>query len=179
MTENLRIPLSVANLIGTLFLAVGSLRGETDLRRSGREIGIILFVTDSERCAECYAVYLKWDSCCVMQSFALAVEGGRREIGREVGEICRIEQTPTIHPYTIDCAKSRSSVATGVNKCLKLNYFATTEQPLWSSCQSFWLQIQRSRIRFPALLDFLRSSGSGTGFTQPREYNREATWKKK
>jgi hypothetical protein len=33
----------------------------------------------------------------------------------------------------------------------------------------FWLQIQRSRVRFPALPDFLRSSGSGTGYTQPRE----------
>jgi hypothetical protein len=31
--------------------------------------------------------------------------------------------------------------------------------PLWSSGQ------------FPALPDFLRSSGSGTGSTQPREYN--------
>jgi hypothetical protein len=29
--------------------------------------------------------------------------------------------------------------------------------PLWSSGQSFWLQIQRSRFRFPALPDFLRS----------------------
>jgi hypothetical protein len=26
-------------------------------------------------------------------------------------------------------------------------------------------------VRFPALPDFLRISGSGTGFTQPREYN--------
>jgi hypothetical protein len=34
--------------------------------------------------------------------------------------------------------------------------------PLWSSGQ-------RSRIRFLALPDFLRSSGSGTGSTQPRE----------
>ena len=25
---------------------------------------------------------------------------------------------------------------------------------LWSSGQSFWLQIQRSRVRFPALSDF-------------------------
>jgi hypothetical protein len=31
--------------------------------------------------------------------------------------------------------------------------------------QSFCLQIQRSRVRFPALPDFLRSSGSGTGST--------------
>jgi len=43
--------------------------------------------------------------------------------------------------------------------------------PLWSSGQSFWLQIQRSRVRFPALPDFLSSSGSGTGSTQPREMN--------
>jgi len=41
--------------------------------------------------------------------------------------------------------------------------------PLWSSRQSFWLQIQRSRVRSPALPDFLSSSGSGTGSTQPRE----------
>ena len=48
--------------------------------------------------------------------------------------------------------------------------------PLWSSGQSFWRQIQRSRVRFPALPDFLSSSGSGTGFTQPREVNWGATW---
>ena len=43
------------------------------------------------------------------------------------------------------------------------------EAPLWSSGQSFWLQIQRSRVRSTALPDFLSSSGSGTGSTQPRE----------
>jgi hypothetical protein len=43
--------------------------------------------------------------------------------------------------------------------------------PLWSSGQSSWLQIQRSRVPFPVLPDFLRSSGSGTGSTQPREDN--------
>ena len=41
--------------------------------------------------------------------------------------------------------------------------------PLWSSGQSFWLHIQRSRVRFLALPDFLSGSGSGTGYTQPRE----------
>jgi hypothetical protein len=50
--------------------------------------------------------------------------------------------------------------------------------PLWSSSQSLWLQIQRSQVRFPALPDFLRSSGSGTGSTQPREYNWSAAWRK-
>ena len=48
--------------------------------------------------------------------------------------------------------------------------------PLWSSGLSFWLQIQRSRVRFPALPDFLSGSGSGTGYTQPREVNWGATW---
>jgi len=41
--------------------------------------------------------------------------------------------------------------------------------PLWSSGKSFWLQ--RSRVRFPVLPDFLSGSGSGTGSTQPREVN--------
>ena len=43
--------------------------------------------------------------------------------------------------------------------------------PLWSSGQSFWLQIQRSLVRSPAPPDFLCSSVSGTGSTQPREVN--------
>ena len=47
--------------------------------------------------------------------------------------------------------------------------------PLWSSGQGFWLQIQRSRVRFPALPGFLSGSGSGTGCTQPRE-PREVNW---
>jgi hypothetical protein len=54
--------------------------------------------------------------------------------------------------------------------------------PLWSSSQSFWLHIQRSRVRFPALPNFLSSSGSRTGSTQPREppeVNWGATWLKK
>jgi hypothetical protein len=45
------------------------------------------------------------------------------------------------------------------------------ESPLWSSGQSFWLQIQRSWVRFPALPDFLRRRGSETEPAQPREDN--------
>jgi hypothetical protein len=52
-----------------------------------------------------------------------------------------------------------------------INYNVIMRPPLWSSDQSSWLQIQRSRVRFPALPDFLRSRGSGTWSTQPREYN--------
>jgi hypothetical protein len=53
-------------------------------------------------------------------------------------------------------------------------YVKESRPPVWSSGQSSWLQIQRSG-RFSALPDFLRSSGSGTGSTQPREYNWGAT----
>jgi hypothetical protein len=38
---------------------------------------------------------------------------------------------------------------------------------MWSSGQSSCLLTQRSRVRFLALPDFLSSSGSGTGSTQP------------
>ena len=47
--------------------------------------------------------------------------------------------------------------------------FCMVALPLRSSGQSFWLQIRRSRVRSPALPDFLSSNGSGTGSTQPRE----------
>jgi hypothetical protein len=48
---------------------------------------------------------------------------------------------------------------------------------LWSSAE-FLAADPEVRVRFPALQDFLRSSVSGTGSTQPREYNWGATWKK-
>ena len=38
------------------------------------------------------------------------------------------------------------------------------------SGQSFWLQIQRSRVRFPALPEFLSSIGSGTGSSYVIQY---------
>ena len=61
----------------------------------------------------------------------------------------------------------------------KYHGYSCYRPPLWSSGQGFWLQIQRSRVRFPALPDCLSGSGSGTGCTQPREpheVNWGATW---
>jgi len=55
--------------------------------------------------------------------------------------------------------------------CIFPKYTFLVVLSLWSSGQSFWLQIQRSRVRYPALPDFLSSSESGTGSTQPREVN--------
>jgi hypothetical protein len=55
------------------------------------------------------------------------------------------------------------------SKVLPVNH--SSRPPLWSSGQSFSLQIQRSRVLFPSLPKFLRSRGSGTGSTQPREDN--------
>jgi len=52
---------------------------------------------------------------------------------------------------------------------INLCFSNLVKPPLWSIGQSFWLQIQRSRVRSPGLPDFLSSSGSGTGSTQPRE----------
>jgi hypothetical protein len=49
-----------------------------------------------------------------------------------------------------------------------LEFIDVSWPPLWSSDQSSWLLTQRSRVRFPALPDFLSScSRSGTGSTQP------------
>jgi hypothetical protein len=53
----------------------------------------------------------------------------------------------------------------------KENLLAMLRLPLWSRGHSSSLQIQRSRVRFPTLQDYLRSGGSGTGSTQPREDN--------
>ena len=51
--------------------------------------------------------------------------------------------------------------------------YITIRPPLWSSGQSFWLQIQRSRVRSPALPDFLSSSGSWASWGQLRSYLNE------
>jgi hypothetical protein len=73
--------------------------------------------------------------------------------------------SPPFHSPSLLCMGSCplcSELSVFLYFCLIL----TLRPPLWSSGQRSWLQIQRSRIRFPALPDFLRSSGSGTGSTQ-------------
>jgi hypothetical protein len=137
MTENLRIPLSVTNLIGILFLVVGFLRCGTDLHWSVAQVGRI-FCNKRTRDRD-HSVCLtrrdvlnptKRSSCCVSQmglTLCNAVvhtsRGGER--GR-LEKYVRLNKHPQ-YPYTIDSATSRSSFATGVNKCFKLNYFAATE----------------------------------------------------
>jgi hypothetical protein len=53
----------------------------------------------------------------------------------------------------------------------KFSLYVALSFHVWSSGQSSWLQSQRSLVRFPALPDFLRSSGSAKGSTQLRAYN--------
>jgi hypothetical protein len=51
----------------------------------------------------------------------------------------------------------------------ELSALSSLRPSLPSICQSSWLQSQMSRVRFPALPDFLCTSGSGTGSNQPHE----------
>jgi hypothetical protein len=51
--------------------------------------------------------------------------------------------------------------------------------PLWSSGESSWLRTQKSRVRFPGLTVFLKSSGSRARSTQNLEDNLGATWMKR
>jgi hypothetical protein len=70
--------------------------------------------------------------------------------------------------------RSKGALEVGPSERMVLLFTAevTLDGPsLWSSVQSFWLQIQRFRVRFPPLPDFLRSKRSGTGSTQPWEDN--------
>jgi hypothetical protein len=48
---------------------------------------------------------------------------------------------------------------------ISYDWWIVTRPPLWSSGHTSWLLTQRSRVRFPALRNFLNSIGSGTGST--------------
>ena len=89
----------------------------------------------------------------VSRLFAVMNEGGGRYVGKGSTPVVR-GTLPNLEPK-LKCE---------IGQIIEPRH-------LWSSGQSFWLQIQRSRVRFPALPDFLSSSGSGTGSTQPREVN--------
>jgi hypothetical protein len=89
--------------------------------------------------------------------------------------------TPSHHPRTSLCSPYVAvNKSLGFTDMMGLEGNTTTgrkgtcpqyNESLWSSGQCSWLQFQRARVRFPALHDFLRSRGSGTGSTQPREDN--------
>jgi hypothetical protein len=53
--------------------------------------------------------------------------------------------------------------------------YETCRPPLWFLWSEFMVTNPEVRVRFPALPDFLRNSGSCRGSTQPREYNSGAT----
>jgi hypothetical protein len=79
------------------------------------------------------------------------------------------------------CAIYIGSESLRTRKLIAFHFFYSNVligSPLWSSGQSSWLQIQRFRLRFPALPGFLRNSRSGTGSAQPHRKNWSAAWMK-
>jgi hypothetical protein len=87
---------------------------------------------------------------------------------------------PSIGPPPLSPVKPRSPIIMNrfrVELLFRVGLY-NGRPPLRSTGQSFWLQIQRSRVWFRALPDFLRSSGSGRRSTQPREDNWGSTWSK-
>jgi hypothetical protein len=95
---------------------------------------------------------------------------------REMGaRILQATKYNCLHPLGVTITPRGAHSKLGFETCLGsglsferyVNAVITRRPPLWSSCQTCWLQIQRSRVRFLAPPDFLSSSGSGTGSTQP------------
>ena len=100
----------------------------------------------------------------------------------ELPQICAQISAPPLTLHTVACQVAAHQLLNacrnfGKGCCLPrysmflLRLVFHIAPPLWSSGQSFWLQTEGSRVRFPALPDFLSSSGYGTGSTQPREVN--------
>jgi len=84
----------------------------------------------------------------------------------------RYRTTPTKPQDDARSNKHNVHIVFGSNPCpfFKLYLLYAGFRPLLCPRgQSFWLQIQRSWVRSPALPNFLSSSGSGTGSTQSRE----------
>jgi hypothetical protein len=74
--------------------------------------------------------------------------------------------------YNLNISRKMGNAQPDISVC------ADKKPPLWSSAKSSWLQIPRSRVRFPALPDFQISSVSGTGYIQPHEQFEELLeWK--
>jgi hypothetical protein len=116
-------------------------------------------------------------NCLTTHTFSYPEDGGNRFL-RNVGiflpnytlfhpKMEEVSYTKSWFPFT----KLRSTLR-GRN-CFPhlLRNLSLLRPLLCSSDQSSWVQIQRCQVGFPALPDFLRSSGSGTGSTQPPENN--------
>jgi hypothetical protein len=86
-----------------------------------------------------------------------------RARAREPKKPSNLKFTCTEFKHSVRTSQKTYSVSIATTNRLML-----FREPLWSSGQSSWLQVQRSLVRFPALRDFLTSSGSGTGSTQLR-----------
>ena len=110
--------------------------------------------------------------CCPLSTVTLpAVDGWSYPSCLSIGWSCRAVTVLVFMKLAVSTDAPflrpvRVTITEHITHCL-----LRVRPPLWSSGQSFWLQIRRSRVRFPAQPDFLSSSGSGTGSTQPREVN--------
>jgi hypothetical protein len=96
--------------------------------------------------------------------------------------LSKTAQLPVLSPYCLAWQRSNTNMTQQKKIIFQNSLWACSFffwPALWSSGQSFWLQFQRSWVRFLALPDFLRCRGSGTGSTEPREDNWGATWMKK
>jgi hypothetical protein len=71
------------------------------------------------------------------------------------------------HVCSVDCSGATIVLVTLLENGHSEDYDGQEQLPI-----AIWFSVcSEVRVRFPALRDFLRSSGSGTESTQPREYN--------